>query len=118
MFDTFRDSTFGSLLNTVSGGRLLPHPDQTPGWKPPNNLEISPNDEKTLDDNAEGEAPKTTASVKEIGSSTPRGASLSLISSNVGEIEKGAPKNIIGWYDDNDQENPMYETRFYFCPSY
>ncbi|KAF5325519.1 hypothetical protein D9619_009703 [Psilocybe cf. subviscida] len=107
MLDIFRDSTFGSLLNTVSGGRLLPHPDQTPGWKPPNNLETPPNEEKTLDENTEGEvSKKPAASVKEVGSSTPRDTSLSLISSDVGQVEKGSPKNIIGWYDDNDQENP------------
>lgn len=113
MLDIFRDSTFGSLLNTVSGGRLLPHPDQTPGWKPPNNLGIPPNDEKTLDDNVEGEASKKLPeSVHGTASPTPRDTSLSLISSDVGQVEKAEPKNIIGWYDDNDQENPKYEMHF------
>ncbi|KAF5325000.1 hypothetical protein D9619_009780 [Psilocybe cf. subviscida] len=108
MFDIFRDSTFGSLLNTVSGGRLLPHPDQTPGWKPPDNLQVRPNDEKTIDDNAERDASKkTTGGTKETGSSTPVDTSLSLIPSNAGEVERGERKNIVGWYDDNDQENPM-----------
>jgi hypothetical protein len=109
MLDIFRDSTFGSLLNTVSKGRLLPHPDQTPGWKPPDNLRIARNDEKTLDDNAGGEL--STEGVKDIGSSASRETPFSLISSNAGEVEEGGSKNIIGWYDDNDQENPMYEMR-------
>lgn len=107
MLDILRDSTFGSLLNTVSGGRVLPHLDQTPGWKPPENLGVPPNHEKTLDNNTDEEAPRTATSPT--GSSTPADTSLSRISSNDGEAEKGELKSIIGWYDDNDQENPMYE---------
>ncbi|PPQ87955.1 hypothetical protein CVT25_001140 [Psilocybe cyanescens] len=38
MSDTFRDSTVGVFINTLSRGRYLRYPDQRPGWTVPENL--------------------------------------------------------------------------------
>lgn len=38
MSDTFRDSTVGVFINTLSRGRYLPYPDQRPGWTVPESL--------------------------------------------------------------------------------
>ncbi|PPQ80578.1 hypothetical protein CVT25_001612 [Psilocybe cyanescens] len=102
MSDIFRDSTVGSLLNTISNGRLFPHPEQRPDWVLPDNL--LPKEQRN------------SADVKQrdkVAADTPGVHTPS--SRDSGEIEKGIvpekaavpDKPVVGWYDDNDQENPM-----------
>ncbi|KAH9477360.1 Caffeine resistance protein 5 [Psilocybe cubensis] len=109
MSDIFRDSTVGALINYATNGRLFPFPDQRPEWQLPANLRPKSHSRDSDVKN------RDKVAVESAGSNTPT-------SRNSGELEKGpAPtepvsdKPVVGWYDENDQENPMNWSLFKRC---
>ncbi|KAJ6486662.1 major facilitator superfamily domain-containing protein [Mycena sanguinolenta] len=48
--DFIRDSTIGQIVNHVSGGRLLPYPEQRPGYVVPRHFLLPSSDRKQSDD--------------------------------------------------------------------
>ena len=81
MSDLFRDSTAGQLVNYLSRGRLLPYEDQRPGWKLPPKLSTR-SSRSSLGD--KDETAKDNA------------------------LEEGLSTYLVDWYDENDQDNPMF----------
>ena len=79
----FRESTVGQLINSLSGGRLLPYDDQRPGWKSPHvsSTSTSVRSSQTILNNTTAEAEKS--------------------------LEEGTASYRVDWYDENDQDNPM-----------
>ena len=108
--DLIRDSTVGQFINYVSSGRFLPYPDQRPDFVvpthflPPSTPEWDVSDAVTLCGDAEQ---------KKSGTSTPalpRQDTLVIdekeISMKLGQGTVLNDPNIVGWYGEDDPDNP------------
>ncbi|KAH9478397.1 Caffeine resistance protein 5 [Psilocybe cubensis] len=108
MSDIFRDSTFGSLLNTLSNGRLFPYPEQRPDWVLPESLRNSPAGRSS--DDTHIEKPVTASAAHSTKSSTD-------LEKNPTEVTEKpvSVKPTVGWYGDDDPDNPMNWSLFKRC---
>jgi DHA1 family multidrug resistance protein-like MFS transporter len=123
MFDIFRESTFGVLLNRFSGGRIMRYPDQRPDFVVPERFTVSfspVSGSAPVTRTASPASPEDRISVR---SGTTAAASHMRevgtdASQSDGTLEAGAhpPEpaaefdtkgfQIVDWYGDDDQENP------------
>ena len=87
MSQLIREATLGQVLNRLSKGRILPYEDQRPGWVSPLGTPKN-NSQTTLHDQ------KSPSPFEEKA------------------LEDGVSSTVVGWYDDNDQDNPMYALLF------
>lgn len=112
MLDIIRDSTFGTILNAISGGRILPFADQRPDYVIPQRYLPTP-------DSDSGEATRRGSPVAgekekiiEDAGSTPAGGSQEAVV--VSDVEKRgdqpeepkAPDPFLVDWEENDPENP------------
>jgi len=125
MFDILRESTVGELLNRVSGGLILPYPDQRPDFVVP---------ESYLATSSSTSAPITRVTTTQTladKASVISGATATATRTNVavekvdtvqsdGTLEAGPPFvesvmdksvntkgfQLVDWYGDSDPENP------------
>ncbi|KAK0239352.1 major facilitator superfamily domain-containing protein [Armillaria nabsnona] len=97
--DIFRDSTIGQAINYISNGRILPYADQRPAFRIP--LHFLPSTKSSPDSDAitlcgDLEKPR--------GTTTPK-AELTRESTLAMDADVTDPY-VVGWYGDDDQENP------------
>lgn len=60
MFDLIRESTVGELVNRFSGGRILPYPDQRPGFEIPKRYRATSSPASSSSSSVNTEKPKKT----------------------------------------------------------
>jgi DHA1 family multidrug resistance protein-like MFS transporter len=134
MLDIFRDSTVGLIINTVSNGKLLPYADQEPRWKLPPDLQGG-TPTSSVSEGKQKHGPETTlrpsddvekalpmyspfadpAASTQKARDTDRN-SLTSLKKQEGEasVYEVAPSSdesphvLVGWYNENDQDNPQY----------
>lgn len=103
--DIFRDSTIGQAINYISNGRILPYADQRPAFRIP--LHFLPSTKSSPDSDAitlcgDLEKPR--------GTTTPK-VELTRESTRAMDADVTDPY-VVGWYGDDDQENPRFDL---FC---
>jgi MFS transporter, DHA1 family, multidrug resistance protein len=100
MFDIIRDSTFGTLVNHLTGGRVLPYRDQLPNYQIPERYL------KSLRDSAVPSSPATRVpSVVggDIAKMDPEAAHMKREDSIVEPVDP----YIVDWDGDDDPDNPQ-----------
>ena len=125
MFDILRESTFGELLNRVSGGRILPYPDQRPDFVIPEHyLATSPStsapitrvpttqtlaDKASIISGATAVPTRTNVAVEKVDTIQPDGT----LEAGPEPVETAVDKSVntkgfqlVDWYGDDDPENP------------
>ncbi len=107
--DIIRDSTIGSIINHISKGRLLPFPDQRPDFAVPARFLVPAKSESWDATTLCGDSDQ-----KKSGTTTPSLQKERSIVSDEKEIgiqldEKMlSDPYIVGWYGDDDPENPRF----------
>lgn len=102
--DIIRDSTIGQLINSISNGRFLPYQDQRPDYVVPARFStpLDVSDASTLCDDEREQ--------KKSGTSTPMTVlqkEETLDEKDISmKLDKMADPNIVGWYGDDDPDNP------------
>jgi DHA1 family multidrug resistance protein-like MFS transporter len=126
MFDILRESTVGELLNRVSGGRILPYPDQRPDFVIPESyLAISSSTSTPITRVPTTQTLADKASVISGATATPTRTNVAVdkaddaVQSDA-TLEAGPPPvesvmdksvhtkgfQLVDWYGDSDPENP------------
>ena len=100
MLDIFRDSAFGTALNYVSGGRVLPYRDQLPGYKIPDRYMTKPVNNSPATSNPVTRVPTTEE--KNVLASDPEDQKPKLEGSIVASIDPF----IVSWDGEDDPDNP------------
>ncbi|KAJ7052619.1 major facilitator superfamily domain-containing protein [Mycena amicta] len=106
--DIFRDSTLGQIVNYLSNGRLLPYPEQLPGYVVPRRYLLPA---KSLGDGTPSDAVTLCGDPKS-GAKTPN-TDLKRESTLVEDLEKKFTNDttipdpyLVDWEGDFDSENP------------
>ncbi|KAJ3822338.1 major facilitator superfamily domain-containing protein [Lentinula raphanica] len=117
--DLIRDSTIGQIVNYLSAGRLLPYEDQREGFAVPSHFSLKPSasssDASTLCGDAKdqkkvsGAVTPSTVFTRE--NTLVLDGKLEEIDIRLDEEKNQLDPNIVGWYDDNDQDNPKNWSR-------
>ncbi|KAJ3775633.1 major facilitator superfamily domain-containing protein [Lentinula raphanica] len=117
--DLIRDSTIGQIVNYLSAGRLLPYEDQREGFVVPSHFSLKPSasssDASTLCGDAKdqkkvsGAVTPSTVFTRE--NTLVLDGKLEEIDIRLDEEKNQLDPNIVGWYDDNDQDNPKNWSR-------
>ncbi|KAJ3843934.1 major facilitator superfamily domain-containing protein [Lentinula raphanica] len=117
--DLIRDSTIGQIINYLSAGRLLPYEDQREGFAVPSHFSLKPSasssDASTLCGDAKdqkkvsGAVTPSTVFTRE--NTLVLDGKLEEIDIRLDEEKNQLDPNIVGWYDDNDQDNPKNWSR-------
>ncbi|KAG7444037.1 MFS general substrate transporter [Guyanagaster necrorhizus] len=102
--DIFRDSTIGQAINHISNGRIFPYAEQRPAFqvplhflpvKPPSTILSPDSDAITL---CNAETPRDTMPRVELTRESTLAVDV--------EAEKHWDSCTVGWYSDDDQDNP------------
>jgi MFS transporter, DHA1 family, multidrug resistance protein len=100
MLDIFRDSAFGTVLNYLSGGRILPFRDQLPGYQIPERYLLRPDDAS----NPVTRVPSTTNDEKRpVSASDPEAQT----GKQEGIVAAPIDPYLVDWDGDDDQDNPL-----------
>ena len=123
MKDIIRDSTIGQVINNLSGGRYLPYADQRSDYTVPTRFflpastsqaDVASIDEKKTAARTEPARPADAEASRHTSRSVTR--LNSPVEGYIEDNEKGEVQKetivydpyLVGWYDDNDQENPRW----------
>ncbi|KAF7364912.1 MFS general substrate transporter [Mycena venus] len=114
--DLIRDSTIGQIVNYLSGGRLLPYPEQRPGYVVPKRFLLPSSERKISDDDAAtlcGEAcDKTKVLSSPPDTEMKRESTISTLAADLEsrkqvDDETTVPDPyLVDWDGDTDPENP------------
>ncbi|KAK0466762.1 major facilitator superfamily domain-containing protein [Desarmillaria tabescens] len=113
--DILRDSTIGQVINYISSGRIFPYADQRPDFEVPSHF-LLPSQRPSTIVSPDSDATTLCGDLeKSRGASTP-GVQLTRESTLAVGIDTEKQKQIdialssdpytVGWYGDDDQENP------------
>lgn len=115
------ETPFGRMLNTLSNGRLLPLPDQVPGWQLPGTLfgdnikeqhqTYNSSKDQTLEQQLSRYASRVLPegqdlSLAESISRAPQFPRAPTLLHSQSTLEKSAEPIVVEWYDELDPENP------------
>ncbi|PBK69021.1 MFS general substrate transporter [Armillaria solidipes] len=114
--DIFRDSTIGQAINYISNGRFFPYADQRPDFEVPPHFLLPSSQRPSTIVSPDSDATTLCGDLeKSTGTSTP-GVQLTRESTLAVDIDAekqkqidaalGSDPYIVGWYGDNDQDNP------------
>ena len=117
MFDLVRDSTVGGFLNHISNGRILPYPDQRPGYQLPKRYELAQpkteDSEKSSPSRGPGPTRLGDPELGELESPTPDDADIAaskqtrLSQVTVTAVDNAADPYLIDWDGPEDPDNPL-----------
>ncbi|KAF5314820.1 hypothetical protein D9619_007394 [Psilocybe cf. subviscida] len=127
MIDTFRDATVGLFINAISGGRLLPFPDQRPDWEIPQLVSGKSSSLSIIESKTQTPAEQPVSKDVEDGLAfglplseaptlySPRNSAIlpekaeATVDVSMSREDTLIPESttLVDWYDENDQENPM-----------
>ncbi|KAJ7484680.1 major facilitator superfamily domain-containing protein [Mycena latifolia] len=115
--DLIRDSTIGQIINYLSSGRLLPYPEQRPGYVVPRHFLLPSSERKDCEAVASdavtlcGDTPKDASKI-----SSPPDTEIKRESTLVADFESQQKQvddattvpdpYLVGWDGDSDPENP------------
>ncbi|KAK0231563.1 major facilitator superfamily domain-containing protein [Armillaria fumosa] len=111
--DIFRDSTIGQAINYVSNGRIFPYADQQPGFVVPPHFLLPSSQRPSTTVSPDSDATTLCGDLEKSGGA---GVQLTRESTLTADLDTEKPKQIdsalnsdpyiVGWYGDDDQENP------------
>ncbi|KAJ7785820.1 major facilitator superfamily domain-containing protein [Mycena metata] len=119
-FDLVRDSTVGQILNYLSSGRILPYPEQRPGYVVPRRYLAAPSDEERQKESSDHATPSASPSLTTLAAApgsrptiivTPgtvtREASSATLTGTPAEVtEKAIDPFLVDW-EENDPDHPL-----------
>ncbi|KAK0191675.1 major facilitator superfamily domain-containing protein [Armillaria mellea] len=95
--DIFRDSTLGQAINYISSGRFFPYADQRPDFAVPSHFILPPSQRPSTIVSPDSDATTLCGDVEKTGVQLTRRVNAGSLNSD---------PYIVGWYGDDDQENP------------
>lgn len=111
--DIFRDSTVGQILNFVSRGRILPFPDQRPGFVVPSRYLLTPASGQVIDGEQQPKPQSDVSTLVDAEGTIRARDSIDLEKgdSDVKEATANTPVDpfLITWDGPDDQDNPRYD---------
>ncbi|KAK0448140.1 major facilitator superfamily domain-containing protein [Armillaria borealis] len=111
--DIFRDSTIGQAINYISNGRIFPYADQRPNFAVPSHFLLPSSQRPSTIVSPDSDATTLCGDSEKSG-----GAGVQLTRESTLAVDLDAEKQkqidaalssdpyIVGWYSDDDQENP------------
>jgi len=120
---TLRESIVGQFLNRVSHGKILPYPEERPGFVVPEHFLLRKGDNQQITEkNRQTTPPSSQTTRAPTPEGTPRRGDsdcqtltdataqrirdkLQHPQNNV--LEEGKDRHLVGWYSDDDPENPQ-----------
>lgn len=113
--DIFRDSTVGQILNFVSRGRILPFPDQRPGFVVPSRYLLTPASGQVIDGEQQPKPQSDVSTLVDAEGTIRARDSIDLEKgdSDVKEATANTPVDpfLITWDGPDDQDNPRNWSR-------
>ncbi len=113
--DIFRDSTIGQAINYISNGRIFPYADQRPDFAVPLHFLLPSFQRPSTIVSPDSDATTLCGDLKK---SEGTGVQLTRESTLTGDLDAEKQKQInvalnsdpyiVGWYGDDDQENPRF----------
>ncbi len=113
--DIFRDSTIGQAINYISNGRIFPYADQRPDFAVPSHFLLPSSQRPSTTASPDSDATTLCGDLETFG-----GAGVQLTRESTLTIDLDTEKQkqidtaldsdpyIVGWYGDDDQENPRF----------
>lgn len=116
--DIFRDSTIGQAINYISNGRIFPYTEQRPDFEVPPHFLLPSSQRPSTIVSPDSDATTLCGDLEKSTGTSTSGVQLTRESTLAVDIDAEKQKQIdaalssdpyiVGWYGDDDQDNPRF----------